>query len=294
MEAGGQIRQREIELLLSCLMDAETRESRQIVLERLLPILPFGHHPGRYIEHLADAPLRASLRQHYLRFLNELKLRSDLKALIQRGNGDMDLEAGAALISRLSDDMDVTPQALSRALDDLARPLKGILLAVPADDHERRVESFRHYLFEEQGFRGNTENYYEPANSFLSELLRTHLGIPVSLSVLALLVGWRAGLPLFGVNLPGHFIVKYSVADYTIFLDAFNEGNLLTAQDCLNFLVRQGLEPSAAYLVRTGNLTIIKRMYRNLINYHSSSGDRRMERILRQHFNILEDCSIRS
>ena len=102
-------------------MDAETRESRQIVLERLLPILPFGHHPGRYIEHLADAPLRASLRQHYLRFLNELKLRSDLKALIQRGNGDMDLEAGAAkgLEPALLDRLELTPARIDGMIDGL-------------------------------------------------------------------------------------------------------------------------------------------------------------------------------
>lgn len=291
-------KRQEIDFLLTCLVDSDGAESRQVVLERLLPLLPPGVHPARYIESVSDPAARMALREKYQRFLNEIKLRHDLKRLIDNreidGGGDVDLEQGAFLIARLSEDAELDPHEFRKSLDALALPLRGMLNAVPDNEHAERLEVFRKYLFEELGFRGNTENYYDPENSYLTHVLQFRQGIPVSLSVLCLLLARRVGLPLSGVNLPGHFILKYQASGYVMYMDAFNEGNLLTESDCLNFLVRQGLEPSAAYLARASALTILKRMYRNLINYHSATGNVRVEKILRQHFSILENCSIRS
>ena len=64
-------------------------------------------------------------------------------------------------------------------------------------------------LFEEEGFKGNAEAYYDPRNSYLNNVLDRHLGIPITLSIIYLEVGWRLGLPLEGVNFPGHFLVRY-------------------------------------------------------------------------------------
>ena len=286
----------EIDFLLSCLVDTEGPDSRQVVLERLLQLMPAGHHPSLYIESVADPRSRMILRDRYQRFLNELKLRHDLKKLIEKNarGGDPDLELGAFLISRLGEDNSITPEDFRAELDRIARPLRNLLNVIPDHEHAERVGAFRRYLFSEKGFRGNTENYYDPRNSFLTQVLETRCGIPVSLSVLCLLISARVGLPLQGVNLPGHFILKYQAGDYLIYLDPFNDGNLLTEEDCLNFLVRQGLEPTVVYLARASSLTILKRMYRNLINYHSAIGNVRMEKILRQHFSILENHSLRS
>ena len=294
MPARGDEKRQEIEFLLSCLVDTEGPDSRAVVLERLLFLIPFGHHPSLYVEQLNDPGVRLILREQYLRFLNELKLRHDLKKLMEDPRLDVDLERGAFLISRLGEDMEITPEQFRDALDEIADPLRETLAAIPAQDHEERIAAFRQFLFVEQRFSGNTDNYYDPQNSFLTHVLERRMGIPVSLSVLCMLIGQRVDLPLYGVNLPGHFILKYSADDYVIYLDPFNDGNLLSENDCLNFLVRQGLEPSSVYLARTSSLTILKRMYRNLINYHSACGNVRMEKILRQHFSILENHSIRS
>ena len=87
-----------------------------------------------------------------------------------------------------------------------------------------RIDLFREYLFREKSFKGNTEDYYNPENSYLTSVLDSGKGIPVSLSVLAILVARRVDLPLEGVNLPGHFIVRYDSPDLRLFLDPFNEG----------------------------------------------------------------------
>lgn len=294
MEQESSSHREEIEFLLTCLLDTDQPDSRQVILDRLLGLIPFGHHPDRYIEVVHDPIARVALRDRYSAFLNEFKLRRDLTALTSRPEDDVDLEQGAFLIARLSDDVEITPEQFRSELDRLAAPLRSLLTSAPDDEHAERLFLFKKYVFEELGFRGNTENYYDPENSYLTRVLETRRGIPVSLSVLCLLLARRVMFPLSGVNLPGHFILKYQSSGYVMYMDAFNEGNLLTENDCLSFLGRQGLEPSIAYLARVGGLTVLKRMYRNLINYHSATGNIRVEKILRQHFSILESCTIPS
>ncbi len=283
---------KEIEFLLVCLTDADNHESRRLILQRVLEMIPFGHHPLLYTENVADPGVRMVLRERYSSLLNDIKLRYDLKKMITQGKGDIDMEMGAFLISRLGDERGITPEDFRYNLDVLARPLKSELASIR--DHEEKIEAFCRYLFQDQGFNGNTENYYDPRNSYVTEILETKSGIPVSLAVLCLLLARRLKLPLVGINLPGHFILKYSAEDYSIYIDPFNEGNLLTEEDCRNFLSRQGLEPAPEYLSRATPLVIMKRMYRNLINFYSTNGDTVTEKKLRQHFSILESASIRS
>jgi len=96
-----------------------------------------------------------------------------------------------------------------------------------------RVEGLNHYLFNELKFRGNQENYYHPHNSFLNKVLDLRRGLPISLSVIYLEMGWALDLPLSGIGLPGHFIVAYDVVKEPIYIDVFNQGKLLTVEGCL-------------------------------------------------------------
>jgi regulator of sirC expression with transglutaminase-like and TPR domain len=95
-----------------------------------------------------------------------------------------------------------------------------LLASAPDEEHAERLFLFKKYVFEELGFRGNTENYYDPENSYLTRVLETRRGIPVSLSVLCLLLARRVQFPLSGVNLPGHFILKYQSAGYVMYMDS--------------------------------------------------------------------------
>ena len=75
-------------------------------------------------------------------------------------------------------------------------------------DVDRAASAVGRFLFEEEGFRGNTEDYYDPRNSFLNDVLDRRLGIPITLSVVYVAVAARAGLAAAGVGLPGHFVVR--------------------------------------------------------------------------------------
>src|SRR5246127_5399860 len=88
-------------------------------------------------------------------------------------------------------------------------------------------------MFEEANLRGNRDDYYDPRNSFLNDVLDRGLGIPITLALIYMEVGRRLGFPLFGVAMPGHFLLKhYDIAGRETLVDCFNGGDILSPQDC--------------------------------------------------------------
>lgn len=114
-------------------------------------------------------------------------------------------------------------------LDALARGVDG---ARRSTDPVGRLHRLREYLFVEQGFAGNREDYYDPRNSFLNDVLDRRQGIPITLSLVLMEVGKRLGLAVEGIGLPGHFITGARLGDSQILLDPFNAGALLTPEAC--------------------------------------------------------------
>jgi regulator of sirC expression with transglutaminase-like and TPR domain len=138
------------------------------------------------------------------------------------------------------------------------------------------VSALNHLLFGEQGFRGNADDYYDPRNSFLNEVLERRLGIPITLSVLYMEVGRRAGLDIEGVGLPGHFIVRVSDGQGALLVDPFHEGRVLSETDCQKRLDRiyagkVSLEPEL--LAPITRKAILARMLRNLKTIYVKAED---------------------
>ena len=137
-----------------------------------------------------------------------------------------------------------------------------------------------HYLFEELGFAGNSDDYYDPRNSYLNEVIDRKLGIPITLSVLYIEVGRRLGLPLSGVSFPGHFLVKCALRDGAVILDAYAKGASLGIKDLQKRLrVLSGgkdIAPEAVMRLLTAAqpADILARMLRNLKAIHIERGDR--------------------
>jgi regulator of sirC expression with transglutaminase-like and TPR domain len=113
---------------------------------------------------------------------------------------------------------------LDRFAADLAPMLDGTL--------EDRVSSLTEFLFDDEGFQGNDGDYYDPKNSYLNDVIDRRLGLPISLSVLAMVVGQRAGLHIEGVGLPGHFVAKAIDGPDEVYFDPFHGGQLLTPASC--------------------------------------------------------------
>ena len=100
-------------------------------------------------------------------------------------------------------------------------------------DIAQTIYALNTVLFKEEQLCGNRENYYDPRNSFLNDVLDHRLGIPITLALIYMEVARRIGFPLFGVGMPGHFLLKhYDVEGRQVLIDAFNSGHILSARDC--------------------------------------------------------------
>lgn len=100
-------------------------------------------------------------------------------------------------------------------------------------DPAQCIAALNHVLFDEEMFRGNTADYYNPRNSFINDVLDRRLGIPITLALLYMEVARRAGFQLFGVGMPGHFLLKhYDIDGRSFFIDAFERGSVLSEDDC--------------------------------------------------------------
>ncbi len=139
------------------------------------------------------------------------------------------------------------------------------------------LDALLRHLFVEQGFHGNRTDYYDPRNSFLDEVLDRRTGIPLSLALLTMEVGRRIGVPLAGVGMPGHFLLRDRV-DPEVFVDAFDGGRQLTRAQC-QARFHDVLGPDAAFdeafLEPIGRRAILVRLLANLKSIYLRAGDRR-------------------
>jgi len=143
---------------------------------------------------------------------------------------------------------------------------------------EQKLKALNYYLFNEMRFSGNIDEYYDPRNSYLNEVIERRTGIPITLSILYLEVGKRLGLNLKGVSFPGHFLVKLSVKRGQLVLDPFTGGEAQSEAD-LRQRLAQVLPSEKAeqaqldqYLEPATPRQIIARVLRNLKNIYMQSG----------------------
>ena len=163
-------------------------------------------------------------------------------------------------------------EAYLSELDGMAHEAKSHLRGSLA----ARVKGLCRYLFHDMGFRGNQQDYYDARNSYFNDVLDRRTGIPISLSAVAMAVGRRAGLEVFGVGLPGHFVAKASADGEEVLFDPFHGGRVLTPAKCQR-LVEQvtgmpfEIDNEALSAVPLG--AIVLRMLNNLKGVYLRTGD---------------------
>ncbi len=129
------------------------------------------------------------------------------------------------------------------------------------------VRAANAHLFNEMALTGNDFDYYDARNSCLNEVLRRRLGIPISLAVLYMEVARRLQQPVYGVGLPGHFVVQFDDGDYSTYIDVFDKGRLLTADECeamIETRVGAAIENRTVAFRRATKRQIVSRMLQNL------------------------------
>jgi len=134
------------------------------------------------------------------------------------------------------------------------------------DTAEDRVRLLAHFLGGQLGFRGNTEDYYNPDNTLLPRVLTTRLGIPITLTLVYMLIGQRCGLRVEGINFPGHFLARHD----GVLFDPFERGRIIGIPECRQILARQKLELQPSHLETAAPIAIAKRILANLLYVYQS------------------------
>jgi regulator of sirC expression with transglutaminase-like and TPR domain len=130
-----------------------------------------------------------------------------------------------------------------------------------------RLEAVSDLLYREEGFHGNRENYYDPLNSYLNEVLHRRTGIPITLGIVYMAVAQAAGLPVYGVSAPGHFVLGCQDLTERLFVDPFTGGDVLSINACRRRIERINEEPGSVeeeHLRPAGVREIAVRVLRNL------------------------------
>jgi regulator of sirC expression with transglutaminase-like and TPR domain len=145
------------------------------------------------------------------------------------------------------------------------------------DDPVQIIAAMNDVLFREEMFRGNTVDYYSPRNSFLHDVLERRLGIPITLALVYMEVARRVGFQLFGVGMPGHFLLKhYDVDGHSILIDAFERGSIVTEEDCrqkLDSIYSGQVALQPEFLLPVTRRQMLTRILNNLRSIYLSQRD---------------------
>ncbi len=177
----------------------------------------------------------------------------------------IDLEEGAFLIAE-SGYPTINRQHYRDVLDSMSQNFKTQVDRQNLKGREL-IESLNHYFFDDLGFAGNKDAYYDPDNSYINQVLDRRIGIPISLSLVYLLIARRLRIPVVGISMPGHFLLQYNDS---LFIDAFEKGQLLNRGECVQFLMTNGFGFHPAYLSPTPTRFMLVRMLTNLIQIYST------------------------
>jgi regulator of sirC expression with transglutaminase-like and TPR domain len=193
----------------------------------------------------------------------------------QREDDEIDLAAAALLIAEVEyPGLDVAHYV--SVLDNWGEAA----LAQKGTGSDAELAALNGYLFEELGFRGNDDDYYDPRNSFLNEVIDRRVGIPITLSIVFMEVGRRLGLELHGISFPGHFLVRLRtpVGDHVI--DPYHGGVRLETEELqsrLEQVLGQNAELGPEHLPIASKRQILTRMLNNLRGIYQRAGDTKRE-----------------
>lgn len=299
MEAGS------ITALLSLLDDPDEEVYQQIRLQ----FLKLGEEAIPRLEEClyeSNEPLVIMRTQELLGGLRRQKALEKLKAW-QNSQQD-DLLAAMIIIDQLRYP-DTERQEIENQID---RIKLDVWLEMHYDlTSFEKVKILNHIFFEVHHFKGNNEDYYQASNSYLSKVLQNKLGNPISLGIIYSMVAQRLNIPVYGVNLPRHFILGYmsdaeepapdqyndpsalepqgGERDVFFYINAFNKGAVFNRAHVAAFLQQMNIKPEEKHFGFCSNVDIVKRVLRNLCNAKGGNEDESLKEIFGEMLLLLGD-----
>lgn len=174
---------------------------------------------------------------------------------------EMDIEEGAWLLSQ-TQYPDINISAYQALFDSYVADLRERLDLKGGP--ESILGGINQYLYADLGFAGNEANYYDPDNSYINRVVDRRTGNPISLCLVYLFIARRLRLPIAGIGMPGHFLIRFQSATGDIYIDAFNRGKLLTKADCIQYLLHTSHGFQESYLAAVSPRRVLLRVCSNL------------------------------
>ena len=277
-------RRTEVESLISLLEDPDAYVHQQVV-QRLLEL---GEGAIPLLDEFTSVNNDQELNEQVQDIIRTISYGSIEHEFITYLEGELksykDLETGVLILSRF-DKPTIRIEHYMRKLDKLANEVRPLIRNV---SQGQACKILMHYVFETKDFRGTSDDYFNPANSYIHSVLERHEGIPISLAMLVLFLAQRLDLPVEGVNMPMHFLLRYSGGSGYTYVDPFNSGVEVSVDQCSYFLKKSGIQPSDSHFNAASSAEMLARTLRNLINSHEKKHDTESAKELKKLLEMVE------
>jgi regulator of sirC expression with transglutaminase-like and TPR domain len=285
------INQTEVNSLIR-LLDDPDQEIYTHVHDKLLS---YGVEAIEYLESAFEQAFDSIQQERIANLVHEIQfgiLKNDLKLWLH--SGSFDLLQGALIINRYQYP-DLDEQKIINQIEAIKRDI-WIQMMNEASAAEQ-IKLINHVFYHLYGFSGNTSNHLDPQNSYLSQVLETKKGNQISLAIIYSIIAQKLDIPVYGVNLPQHFILAYvdetQESDFEsgilFYINAFNKGFIFGRRDVDQFLKQLNLKSDKQFYEPCSNTEIIKRVLRNLISAYENLGSAEKVAELNELLAIVEE-----
>jgi len=273
-----------LQALISLLDDPDA----SIYQEVKSKIISYGDDVIPHLEYAWETSLDHLLQQRVEEIVHFLQFNSIKEALVHwKANSQNDLLEGAIIIAKYQYpdlNVDTIKDYINQLTQDTWLELNDSLTAL------EKVKVLNRIIFEIHGFNGNVKNINSPKNSYINNVIESKKGNPITLAVVYLTVCQRLQIPIYGVNVPAHYIMAFAEEKNNVlfYLNVFNRGSVFSKHDIDKFLEQLKKEPKKEYYIPCNNLTTIKRLIQHLVYTYENLGyiDKKDE--LMKLLNILE------
>ena len=257
------------------LLDDPDREIYEHIHDK---ILSYGGEVIEYLESAWEQAFDAVQQERIADLVHEIQfgiVKEELKLWYQ--SGAFDLLQGVITINKYQYP-DLDEQKMINQIEAIKRDIW--LQMIYDSSPSEQVKLINHVFYNIHGFSGNTANHQDPQNSYLSQVLDTKKGNQISLAIIYSIIAQKLDIPVYGVNLPQHFILAY--VDETkesefeggvlFYINAFNKGFIFGRRDVDMFLKQLNLKAEKQFYEPCGNADIVRRILRNLISAYENLG----------------------
>ena len=285
---------KEISALVKLLDDPDL-EIYEHVEKRLLE---YGTEVVDYLENEWEHSLDSLLQERIENIVHKIQFQSvkeDLNLWYQ--SGAFDLLQGAMVINRYQYP-DLDEQKVILQIEEIKREIwLGLQYEMSSIE---KIKLINHVFYSVYGFSGNTKNHHDPQNSYISQVLESKKGNQISLAIIYATLAQKLDIPVYGVNLPQHFILGYideskreeNEFGVLFYINAFNKGAIFGKHDVDQFLRQLNLDPLPGFYAPCSNVEIIRRIIRNLVSAYENLGSAEKVEELKQLQDILSSDNL--